>query len=110
MSETRCIPVNYRYWRDPPNTDWWVMEPESVRPFEDELPILAEPGWRVQNQPAPAPALPGTFRHVQKEGCVVITLQVPCDEAGRIDPDVRLLYQQKADDIFWLLFPQAELV
>ena len=111
--EARCIPVSFCYRQDPPETDWWVMASQA-NPFgiEDQLPVLADTDWWVPEPPPPLPTLkkPGVFEHREENGQIIITIHVPCDEQGNIESALRLAYEHKADEIFWNLYPEAELV
>lgn len=79
--------------------------------IEDQSPILADTDLNVEAPSAfPIMTTPGKFTHRREAGQIVITIYVPCDERGSVESECRQSCENRADEIFWELYPEAELV
>ena len=92
MTEQRCIPVEYRYRREP--------VPKSRRWHMNCCKAAAQPA----NQ---APGVVNVSHAGEDQ--VSIFMAVPCNQEGGVDPDTQGDYEDLADQKFKEIRPDADL-
>jgi hypothetical protein len=91
MEHTTCIPVEYRYRREPrPKSNRWHMNCHKAAPQPSLLPI-------------------GETEVIIHGDQVSIYINVPCDEQGNVDEQTQAEYEDMADHKFRGVKPRADL-